>query len=92
METVTLKYMPGDKCYVYGQNRTCYIESISITEQDIFYFWCNYDVGVDCTEVWDEDCFTAKDIGVTVFDSMEELQKTFSSLDDFDYYEYLMAT
>ena len=47
MKTVELKYLPGDECYIRGQDRTCYIENVSITEQGIFYFWYNCDAGVD---------------------------------------------
>ena len=83
MKTVELKYMPGDECYIRGQDRTCYIESIHITSDGIDYVWCNYYYGVDCTEVWDEGCFTADDIGVTVFDSMAELEKAFPEYFDF---------
>ena len=84
MKTVELKYMPGDECYIRGQDRACYIESIHITQHDgIDYIWCNYDYGVDCTEVWDDGIFTSDDIGVTVFDSMAELEKAFPN--DFGY-------
>ena len=84
MKTVELKYMPGDECYVRGQDRTCYIESINITEQGIMYIWCNYDYGVDCTEVWDDGCFMSDDIGSTVFDSIEALQKAFPEGYDYE--------
>lgn len=83
MKTVELKYTPGDECYVRGEDRTCYIESVSITEQGISYIWCNYDYGVDCTEVWNDGYFTTDDIGITVFDSFSELEKAFPN--DFGY-------
>ena len=77
MKTVELKYMPGDECWVRGQFRACYIESISLDEQGVTYNWVNYEHGVDVTEVWDDGCFTAKAIGTEVFDSLEELEKAF---------------
>jgi hypothetical protein len=88
MKTVELKYLPGDECYVRGQYRTCYIESIHITEQGIMYIWCNYDYGVDCTEVWADGYFEKDDIGVTVFDSMAELEKAFPNDFGYGYDEY----
>jgi hypothetical protein len=96
MKTVELKYLPGDECYVRGQDRTCYIENVNITKDndgnlEIDYIWYNLDIGPDCTEVWDDGYFTAAEIGINVFDSMEELQKAFPKDYDFDYYAYLMS-
>ena len=88
MKTVEFKYMPGDECFVRGQDRTCYIESINITEQGVTYFWCNYDYGVDCTEVWDDGCFVPDDVGITVFDSFAELEKAFPNDFGYGYDEY----
>lgn len=85
MKTVSLQYMPGDECWVRGQFRICFIESIILDEQGITYNWCNYDYGVDCTEVWDDGYFTSEDIGKTVFDSLEELEKAFP--EDFNFEE-----
>ena len=90
MKTVELTYLPGDECYIRGQDRTCYIENVSVRKDrsgnlDITYEWYNLDVGVDCTEVWDDGYFTPDDIGVTVFDSMEELQKAWPDHYDFRY-------
>jgi hypothetical protein len=77
MNTVELKYMPGDACWVRGQYRACYIENIVLDEQGVTYNWVNYDYGVDVTEVWDDGYFTTDDIGTSVFDSLEELEKAF---------------
>jgi hypothetical protein len=90
--TVEFKYLPGDECYIRGQDRTCYIESINITKDQggslvVDYIWYNLDVGPDCTEVWDDGYFTATEIGVTVFDSMDELQKAWPDHYDFRYEE-----
>ena len=92
MKTVDLKYMPGDECYIRGEDRTCYIENISIRRDsngnlDITYEWCNYEYGVDCTEVWADGYFTPADIGVKVFDSMEELEKAWPEHYDYRYEE-----
>ncbi len=84
MKTIELSYLPGVEVYIKGQDRTCYIENVSIRKIDkadgtftreVIYEWYNLDVGVDCTEVWDDGYFTEEDIGLRVFDSMEELQK-----------------
>ena len=88
MKTVELKYLPGDECYIRGEDRTCFIENVSIRKDhhgnlDITYEWYNLDVGVDCTEVWDDGYFTEDEIGRFVFDSMEELMKAFP--EDFDH-------
>jgi hypothetical protein len=83
MKTVELKYLPGDTCWVEGQYRQCIIEDVIISKDGIVYNWYNLDVGVDCTEVWDDGAFTAEDIGETVFDTLEELEKAFP--EDFDF-------
>ena len=82
MKTVELKYLPGDECYIHGQYRTCYIESVSITKNDkgnteITYMWYNLDAGPELTEVWDDGYFETEAIGKTVFDTYEELVKAF---------------
>ena len=77
MKTVEVKYVPGDECYVRGQYRTCYIESVVFDDQGTTYNWVNYDYGVDVTEVWDDGYFTDGDIGETVFDFLEDLEAAF---------------
>ena len=86
MKTVEVKYMPGDTCWVRGQHRECIIESVVVDENDITYNWYNLDVGYDTTEVWDDGYFTSEDIGVTVFDTLEELENAFPG--DFYFEEY----
>ncbi len=88
MANITLTYLPGEQCWVRGQDRVCIIESISIEknvqgELEITYNWYNLDFGVDITEVWDDGYFTEKNIGKTVFNSYEELVKAFP--EDFEY-------
>ena len=85
MKTVELKYMVGDECWVRGQYRACYIESITLDACGITYNWVNYDYGVDIAEVWDDGYFTAEDIGINVFDSLEDLEKAFP--EDFEFEE-----
>jgi hypothetical protein len=74
MKKLELAYLPGDEVYVRGQDRTCFIENVSIRKIDkavgtftreVTYEWYNLDVGVDCTEVWDDGYFTEDDIGKT---------------------------
>jgi hypothetical protein len=43
------------------------VEKIEINANEILFCWVQYDIGVDCTECWDEDLFTIDDIGKTVF-------------------------
>ena len=97
MKKLELRYLPGDEVYVRGQDRTCFIENVNIRKIDkadgtftreITYEWYNLDVGVDCTEVWDDGYFTEDDIGKTVFDSMEELEKAFPNDFGYGYDEY----
>ena len=94
MKKVELAYLPGDEVYIRGQDRTCYIENVSIRKIDkadgtfaleTTYEWYNLDVGVDCTEVWDDGYFTEDDIGKIIFDSMEELVKAWPDHYDFRY-------
>lgn len=83
MKTVEVKYMPGDPCWVRGQYRECIIDNVVLEKDDITYNWYNLDVGYDITEVWDDGYFSSEDIGKTVFDSLEELEKAFP--EDFDF-------
>lgn len=83
MKTVEVKYRPGDTCWVRGQYRECIIEEVTLSADDIMYTWYNLDVGYDVTEVWDDGYFTKEDIGKTVFDTLEELEKAFP--EDFDF-------
>lgn len=83
MKTVEVKYMPGDACWVRGQYRECIIENVVIEKDGITYNWYNLDVGYDITEVWDDGYFTGENIGKTVFDTLEELEKAFP--EDFDF-------
>lgn len=59
----------GDVVYpLYADRRfRAFIEQITITTNDIFFEWAQYDVGVDCTETWDDGIFRVDDIGKTVF-------------------------
>ena len=83
MKTVEVKYMPGDTCWVRGQYRECIIENVVLEKDGITYNWYNLDVGYNITEVWDDGYFSSEDLGKTVFDSLEELEKAFP--EDFDF-------
>ena len=94
MKKLELAYLPGDEVYIRGQDRTCFSENVNIRKIDkadgtftreVTYEWYNLDVGVDCTEVWDDGYFTEDAIGKTVFDSMEELEKAWPDYYDFRY-------
>lgn len=93
MKTIELSYLPGDTCWVRGQHRVCYIESVTIERDlvrdtsgkslDVTYTWYNLDHGVDIIEVWDDGYFNTDDIGKTVFDTYEELVNAFP--EDFNF-------
>lgn len=52
-----------------------FIERIEITAEGLCFEWAQYDVGVDCTECWDDGIFALADIGKTVFlDEAERLK------------------
>ena len=61
--------MVGDIVYPLNADRRfrAIIEKIEINANGLLFYWVQYDVGVDCTECWDEDLFTVDDIGKTVF-------------------------
>ena len=61
--------MVGDIVYPLNADRRfrAIIEKIEINANGLLFGWVQYDVGVDCTECWDEDLFTIDDIGKTVF-------------------------
>lgn len=66
----------GDTVYPLNADRRfrAIIEKIEINANGLLFGWVQYDVGVDCTECWDEDLFTIDDIGKTVFlDEIEYL-------------------
>lgn len=44
-----------------------FVERIEQTTNGLYFDWVQYDVGVDCTECWDEERFDVDDIGKTVF-------------------------
>ena len=79
---VELKYFPGDKCWVYGQNSVCHIDDVRIErgsdkKLSITYTWHNLDESYELSEIWDEGDFKDTDIGKTVFDTYEDLIKAF---------------
>ena len=52
-----------------------FVERIEQTANGLYFDWVQYDVGVDCTECWDEERFDVEDIGKTVFlDEIEYLK------------------
>lgn len=66
----------GDTVYPLNADSRfrAFIEKIEINANELLFYWVQYDVGVDCTECWDEDLFTVGDIGKTVFlDEVEYL-------------------
>lgn len=66
----------GDVVYfpIYDYHDSAIIETIRIEENGVFYDWVQYEVGVDCTEVWDNGSFADGNIGKTVFLTREEAE------------------
>ena len=66
---IVLPCKVGDTVYPLNADSRfrAFIEKIEIDANDIIFCWVQYDIGVDCTECWDEDWFTIDDIGKTVF-------------------------
>lgn len=52
-----------------------FVERIEQTTNGLYFDWVQYDVGVDCTECWDEERFDVEDIGKTVFLTKEDAEK-----------------
>lgn len=59
----------GDTVYPKSADRNfrAFIDKIEITTDGLLFYWVQYDVGVECTELWDDGCFSAAEIGKTVF-------------------------
>ena len=59
----------GDTVYLLNADRRfrAFIEKIEINADGLEFYWVQYDIGVDCTECWDEGLFTVDDIGKTAF-------------------------
>ena len=66
---IVLPCKVGDTVYPLNADRRfkAFIERIVITAKGLEFEWVQYDVGVDCTECWDDGLFTVDDIGKTVF-------------------------
>ena len=67
----------GDIVYfpIYDYHDSAIIETIRIEENGVFFDWVQYEVGVDCTEVWDNGSFADGNIGKTVFLTREEAEQ-----------------
>lgn len=80
-----LKMFPckvGDVVYFpkYDYHDSAVITQIEIDKEGITFYWAQYEVGVDCTELWDDGCFTIDEIGKTVFLTREEAEKALKQM------------
>lgn len=68
-KVIALPCKVGDTVFLLNADRRfrAFIEKIEITSHGLEFYWVQYDVGVDCTECWDEGLFTVNDIDVTAF-------------------------
>lgn len=72
----------GDVVYfpIYDYHDSAIIETIRIEENGVFYDWIQYEVGVDCTEVWDNGSFADGNIGKSVFLTREEAEQALAEM------------
>ena len=72
----------GDVVYftIYDYHDSAIIETIRIEENGVFYDWVQYEVGVDCTEVWDNGSFADGNIGKTVFLTRKEAEQALKQM------------
>lgn len=73
---VVLPCKVGDAVYfpVEGRWDAATIDRIEIDSNGVRLGWVQYDVGPEVNELWDDGCFTAGDIGKTVFLTREEAE------------------
>lgn len=66
---IVLPCKVGDTVYLLNADPRfrAFIEKIEINADGLDFYWVQYDVGVDCTETWDDGIFTVENIGKTVF-------------------------
>lgn len=72
----------GDVVYfpIYDYHDSAIIETIRVEENGIFFDWYQLEVGVDCTEVWDNGTFTLEMVGKSVFLTRSEAEEALAKM------------
>ena len=72
----------GDTVYfpIYDYHDSAIIETIRNEENGVFFDWVQYEVGVDCTEVWDNGTFTLEMVGKSVFLTRSEAEEALAKM------------
>lgn len=81
----------GDHIWIYGYSDNliypAIVEEIIIEEKSVLVSWVSYDVGVDCTEVWDEGLADISEIhwGEEMKNIIEEEEKYYDMSNKYRY-------
>lgn len=75
VDAVVLPVKPGDVVWILNHKFAAEIEEIRITKDGVFAVWVEHDKGPELTELWDDGEFDIKEIGKTVFLTVEEWEK-----------------
>lgn len=75
VDAVELPVRPGRVVWILNHRFPAEIEEICIREDGVFAVWVEYDRSPELTEVWDDGEFDIKEVGKTVFLTVEELEK-----------------
>ena len=75
VDAVVLPVKPGSVVWILNHKFPAEIEEICTRKDGVFAVWVEYDRGPELTEVWDDGEFDIKEIGKTVFLTVEELEK-----------------
>ena len=72
----------GDVVYFpkYDYHDSAVITKIEIEQDGITFYWAQYEVGVDCTELWDDGCFSIDEIGKIVFLTKEQAEQALAEM------------
>ena len=75
VDAVELPVKPGSVVWILNHRFEAEVEEICIREDGVFAVWVEYDRSPELTEVWDDGEFDIKEVGKTVFLTVEELEK-----------------
>lgn len=80
---VELPCKVGDTVYFATKDKfnSATIDEITITENGLQFYWIQYDKSYETTEIWDDGTFSDKDIGKTVFLTLEAAEKALEEQD-----------
>lgn len=75
VDAVVLPVKPGSVVWILNHRFEAEVEEICIREDGVFAVWVEYDRSPELTEVWDDGEFDIKEVGKTVFLTVEEREK-----------------